>query len=81
MDPLKSECLSRMIFFGEKMPRTAIRQFLKHYHAERNHQGLDNQIIDPGDEVSRGAGEGSVSRATRAVCCDTTTETPDLTAV
>ena len=48
---LKSECLSRMIFFREKMLRTAIGQFLEHYHVERNHQGLDNQIIDPGDEV------------------------------
>ena len=54
---LKSECLSRMIFYGEKMPRTAIRQFLEHYHAERNHQGLDNQIIGSRNEVGRGEGE------------------------
>jgi transposase InsO family protein len=36
---LKGECLERMIFFGEKMLRNAITQFLEHYHAERNHQG------------------------------------------
>lgn len=46
-----------MIFFGEKMLRTAIGQFLEHYHAERNHQGLGNQIIAPGDGVGRGEGE------------------------
>jgi len=40
-----------MIFFGEKMLRTAVRQFLTHYHGERNHQGLGNQLIDPGEEV------------------------------
>jgi putative transposase len=50
---LKSECLERMIFFGENMLRTAIRQFLEHYHGERNHQGLNNQVIEPGDEVGR----------------------------
>lgn len=54
---LKSECLERMIFFGENMLRKAIRQFLEHYHAERNHQGLDNQIIQPGNEVGRGEGQ------------------------
>jgi hypothetical protein len=42
-----------MIFFGENMLRTAVRQFLEHYHAERNHQGLGNQLIEPGDEVGR----------------------------
>ena len=31
--------------------------FLSHYHAERNHQGLDNRLIDRGEEVGRIAGE------------------------
>jgi len=46
-----------MVFFGEKMLRTAVGQFLEHYHGERNHQGLDNKIIEPGDEVGREDGE------------------------
>ena len=46
-----------MIFFGEKMLRTAVGQFLDHFHTERNHQGLDNKIIEPGDEVGRHHGE------------------------
>ncbi|MHC4406086.1 MAG: integrase core domain-containing protein [Planctomycetota bacterium] len=53
MRSVKEECLLRMIFFGERMLRTAIRQFLEHYHEERNHQGLGNKIITPGDEVGR----------------------------
>ena len=56
MKSLKSEALSRMIFFGEKSLRRAVTAFLKHYHAERNHQGLDNQIIEPGDEVGQVVG-------------------------
>lgn len=29
----------------------------EHYHAERNHQGLDNEIIDPDDRVGATVGE------------------------
>ena len=46
-----------MIFFGEKSLRRAVTTYLEHYHAERNHQGLDNKIIEPGDEVGKGTGE------------------------
>ncbi len=44
-------CLSRMIFFGEHSLRTAIDEFVQHYHQERNHQGLDNRLIDPSENV------------------------------
>ena len=54
---IKSECLSKMVFFGEKMLRNAVLQYLEHYHTARNHQGLENRIIDPGEEVGRSEGE------------------------
>jgi len=54
---LKAECLSRLIFFGETSLRKAVTLFLEHYHAERNHQGLDNRILVPGGEVGRTSGE------------------------
>lgn len=57
MKSFKSECLNRMIFFGEKALRNAVHQFLNHYHTERNHQGLENKIIDPGEEVGQIAGK------------------------
>lgn len=44
---IKEECLERMIFFGEDALRTAVREYLSHYHAERNHQGLSNRLIAP----------------------------------
>jgi transposase InsO family protein len=44
---VKSECLNRMIFFGQASLQHAIGQFLAHYHAERNHQGLANQLLRP----------------------------------
>lgn len=56
MRSLKSESLDRAIFFGEKSLRQAVCEFLAHYHAERNHQGLGNDVIDPGVEVGAVAG-------------------------
>jgi putative transposase len=44
---LKSECLHRLILFGERATRNAVRQYLDHYHADRCHQGLGNQLIVP----------------------------------
>ena len=41
-----------MIFFGEKMFRHAVQEYVRLYHVERNHQGLENQLIQP-DESSR----------------------------
>ena len=44
---IKSECLDRMILIGELSLRRAVDQFVEHYHQERNHQGLENNIIEP----------------------------------
>jgi putative transposase len=54
---LKTECLDRMIFFGRKSLENAVREYVEHYHAERNHQGLGNQLIEPGNEVGAVAGK------------------------
>jgi len=58
------ECLDRMIFFGQRSLERALKEFVAHYHTERNHQGLGNRIIDPGDEVGKELGDvqGSVPR-------------------
>ena len=54
---LREECLERMIFFGEASLRKGVLEFLAHYHAERNHQGLDNRLIEPGAGVGLASGE------------------------
>jgi putative transposase len=35
-----------LILFGEDSLRRAIREFVMHYPCERNHQGLDNRLIN-----------------------------------
>jgi transposase InsO family protein len=56
MRSLKEECLDRMIFLGDSSLRKATTAFLAHYHQERNHQGLDNELIDGGEDVGRATG-------------------------
>jgi transposase InsO family protein len=53
---LRSECLDRLIFFGEEMLRRALAAYELYYHHERNHQGLGNRLIDAGEEVGRQSG-------------------------
>jgi len=42
---IKQECLNRVIPLGERHLRRTIAEFVDHYHQERNHQGLDNELI------------------------------------
>ncbi|HEX4165168.1 MAG TPA: hypothetical protein VHZ55_06815, partial [Bryobacteraceae bacterium] len=44
---IKSECLSKLILFGEPSLRRAVTQFVEHYHLERPHQGKGNQLLFP----------------------------------
>ena len=43
---IKSECLDRIIFFSGKHLQCVVNQYLEHYHAERNHQGIGNRLIE-----------------------------------
>ncbi len=51
---IKSECLRRMIFFGEASLRRAISEYVEHYHVERAHQGIGNERLDQRDTVRGG---------------------------
>ncbi len=57
MRSIKEECLERVIFFGEKSLHAATLSDMDFYHAERNHQGVGNQLLIPDNEVNRTAGE------------------------
>jgi putative transposase len=54
---VRKECLDRMIIFGERMLCRCLSEFITHYHAERNHQGLANKLIEPGPAVGSLDGE------------------------
>jgi transposase InsO family protein len=44
---IKQECLRHIVPLGERHLRAVVREFVEHYHAERNHQGLGNVIPFP----------------------------------
>ena len=50
---IKSECLYRLVLLGECHLRTVVREFVTHYHLERNHQGLEGQLIEFSGNESR----------------------------
>ncbi len=56
---IKSECLDKMIPLGERHLRTAVNEYAAHYHVERPHQGLENELIDKRDVVANDNG-GSI---------------------
>jgi putative transposase len=43
---IKEECLNCVMPIGERHLRRARHEFVEYYHHERNHQGLDNELID-----------------------------------
>jgi transposase InsO family protein len=43
---IRSECLDRMIFLGRGSLDRAIAEYVAHYHDERSHQGIGNELIN-----------------------------------
>jgi putative transposase len=43
---VKEECLNHIVPLGERHLRRTLHEFATHYHRERNHQGLANELID-----------------------------------
>ena len=48
---IKEECLSRVVPLGERHLREILRDYVDHYHVERNHQGRENRLIKPSADV------------------------------
>ena len=44
---IKQECLSRLIFLSEGHLRSTIALYADHYRHRRNHQGIENKLIEP----------------------------------
>jgi putative transposase len=47
VESAKSECLDRMVLLSERHLQAAVREFVHHYHEERPHQGLGNELVAP----------------------------------
>ncbi|MGE3165966.1 MAG: integrase core domain-containing protein [Planctomycetota bacterium] len=51
---IKTECLNRLILFGPRSLHRALREYAIHYHRERNHQGLNNTLLETVDRGQKG---------------------------
>ncbi|MBL6996418.1 MAG: transposase [Desulfobacula sp.] len=62
---IKSECISGLIFFGEKSLRQALKEYTIHYHQERNHQGKENRLLFPNHNNGQGNRDGEITCKSR----------------
>ena len=60
---IKAEALEQMVMLGERSLSYTLHQYLAHYHHERNHQGLANELIAP--ESHLGSSRGKMRRRNR----------------
>jgi hypothetical protein len=44
---VKEEVLSRLVLFGEGALRQVLKEYGRHYHHERHHQGRGNELLMP----------------------------------
>jgi transposase InsO family protein len=51
---IKSECLDRMIFLGRESLDRSIAEYAAHYHDERSHQGIGNELISGAEAQVKG---------------------------
>ena len=52
---VKAECLRHIVPIGERHLRAVVREYVEHYHHERNHQGLGNGVLLPLGQPCKGA--------------------------
>jgi len=50
---VKEECLSKLILFGERSLRHALKEYVTHHRHERNHQGKDNLLLFPEPAIAQ----------------------------
>jgi transposase InsO family protein len=62
---IKSECLNKLVPLGERHLRVAVTEFVEHYHRERNHQGLDNQLLTPAAPPANDNANAPIARRER----------------
>jgi hypothetical protein len=62
---VKEECLSRLIFFGERSLSRALTEYVEHYHRERNHQGRGNKLLFPLPRSGTARQRGAIERKER----------------
>jgi transposase InsO family protein len=59
---VKTECINRMIFFGTRSLQRAIDEYCAHFHQDRPHQDLGDELITP---APGGIADGEIIKSER----------------
>jgi len=62
---IKSECISGLIFFGEESLLRTLKEYMNHYHEERNHQGKNNRLLFPAQDFDPEKKESEIACRSR----------------
>jgi putative transposase len=54
---IKSKCVDQAIFLGRESLVRAIAEYAGHYHEERSHQGIGNELVNGAEPQSDGTVE------------------------
>jgi putative transposase len=73
---IKSECLDKLVLLGENHLCTAVREYVAHYHIERNHQGIEGRLIEPPANDS-GPDRSTPGSGSAGFCASTTGRPPE----
>ncbi|PCJ58347.1 MAG: hypothetical protein COA79_13910 [Planctomycetota bacterium] len=55
---IREDCLNHLAIVGEGSLRKIMKEYVDHYHFERNHQGIGNQIIESENEILQHSKKG-----------------------
>lgn len=66
---IRRECLNHFFFFGAQHLDTVARSWLAHYHAERPHQGRENELLVRTPAAEKSAGIDTTTFSLRDVRC------------
>ena len=67
---IKQECLDHFIVSGETHMSLLCTEFREHYHRERPHQGLDNDLVQKPRSTTRNRSDSSVDFIRISdICC------------
>ena len=59
----RRECLDHLLIFGQRHLQWVLREYMRHYNAERPHRGLALETPEP--RAARNRGDGMVVRTDR----------------
>ncbi len=71
MQSIGQECLDHFLAFGEKHLDYLVSQYVAHYHFERPHQSLDNELLLKMSSIDKPPDKNESSNPADPIKCQT----------